>query len=206
MPISVPVPDKASGDVLTETNWDAHIRDNLNKLLDRGHRILTVAQFTALTGLEDGDEVYLEVDAANGVLWHLRYVQAESTFKWRYLGGSALHSEVADANATTSTSYVGLAVAGPSIALPRSGDYDVETGFQGTDGAGRMSYDIGGVGATDADGCRGRWPESPTRTQRKAGLGAVTLLAKYKFESESAQGGFTMRRMRVTPVRIRHDA
>ena len=206
MPISIPVPDRAAGDVFTETMWDSFIRDNINKLLSRGHRVLTVAQFTALTALEDGDEVYLEVDSSNGIMWHLRYVAAEATYKWRFLGGSPLMASVDTVETTTSTSFVALTTAGPSIALPRAGDYDVGLQFQGGDGAQAMSYDIGGTGATDADSATGRWPESASRRKRKTALTTVTLTAKYKFLSESAQASFQKRTMLVEPVRISHDA
>lgn len=206
MPISVPVPAKLAGDVLTATNWNSHIKDNVNKLLERGHRVLTVAQFAVLTSVEDGDEVYLEVDAANGIMWHFRYVLAESTYKWRFLGGPPLSSFVATGETMANTAYVALTAPGPSVTIPRSGDYDVELGFEGGNGAGIMSYDIGGAGAADGDGATGRWPESARREHRKTGLTPVTLTAKYKFLSEQANCSFAKRAMSVRPVRIRHDA
>lgn len=215
MPMTIPVPDKASGDVLTETNWDAHIRDNINKLLQRGHRVLTVAQFAALTGLEGAkgtlapDEVYLEVDAANGIQWHLGYETSESTFKWRMLGGPDMEAVVETGEGTGSASFVALATVGPSIAIPRAGDYDVTTGcnggYSGTQ-TGMMSYDIGGTGAVDADGVSQSWFSSDhTRVKRKAGLTSVTLTAKYK-QTGGAATSFGKRRIRIRPVRIRHDA
>jgi hypothetical protein len=208
-PISVPVPDKTAGDVFTETMWDSYIRDNVNKLLDRGHRVLTVAQFSVLTP-EDGDEVYLEVDATNGIMWHLRCVLGEPTYKWRFLGGPEMYSEVATAEGSSNTSYVALATAGPSIALPRSGDYMVEIDRATNDpvsNSAYMSYDIGGTGAVDADavGGVGRGDGGAIRKRRKAGLGSVTLTAKYKVTGGGTVN-FQNRYMAVTPVRVRHDA
>lgn len=206
MPISVPVPDKTAGDVFTETMWDSFIRDNINKLLDRGHRVLTVAQFLALTGLEDGDEVYVEVDSTNGVMWHFRYVAADPTsFKWRFLGGPPLVSYVATEESVNSASFVALATAGPSIALPRSGDYDVVIGTYETGGSGgAMSYDIGGTAATAGDQLGSNWfGMFSERRARKTGLAPVTLTAKYKASPASS---FGYRTMHVSPARIRHDA
>lgn len=207
MPISVPVPDRAAGDVFTETMWDAYLRDNINKLLDRGHRVLTVAQFAALTGLEDGDEAYVEVDATNGIMWHLRYVAAETTYKWRYLGGPPLESLVVASQGTFSTSYVDLG--GPSVTLPRSGDYDVELGARGDGGPnGYMSYAIGAVAAADADALRLQANDqfiSAHRYKRKPGLGAVALAVQVR----SSDGNFRTaadRQILVRPARIRHDA
>ncbi len=205
MPTNVPVPDKTSGDLFSEAMWDLYIKENVNKLLSTGHRVLTVAQFAALTAPEDGDEVYLEVDATNGIVWHLRFVAAETTFKWRFLGGAPMVSEVQTAEATGSLSYVSLTTAGPSVALPRSGDYDVQIGMQmGAGMPGFMSFDVGGASAVDADNARGEGA-SHSSLRRKAGLGLVTLTAKYKSNDGTART-FLNRRMAVWPVRIRHDA
>jgi hypothetical protein len=131
MPQATPVPTKNSGDVFTSTLWNSYLRDNINKLLDRGHRVLTVAQFAALVSPEGTkgtlapDEVYLEVDSTNGIQWHLAYESGETTYKWRYIGGPPMVSEVTTAEATSATTYVALTTAGPSVAIPRSGDYDV---------------------------------------------------------------------------------
>jgi hypothetical protein len=218
VPSLTPVPTKSPGDVLTSSLWNSYVRDNINKLLDRGHRVLTVAQFGALTGLEGTkgsvapDEVYLEVDATNGIQWHLAYESGETTYKWRFLGGPPMYSEVATSETTASTSYVALATAGPSVTLPRSGDYDVGTGFTGdntTAGTQSMSYDIGGTAAVDADRAvegadNAAHINSVMKRRRKTGLTPVTLTSKYKTTANT--GRFEGRSMSVTPVRIRHDA
>src|SRR4051812_28535348 len=108
MPMSTPMPTKSAGDVLTSSLWNSYLRDNLNKLLNQGHRVLTVAQFTALTGLEGTkgtvapDEVYLEVDSTNGIQWHLAYESGETTYKWRCIGGPPMYSEIVTSESTSS--------------------------------------------------------------------------------------------------------
>lgn len=217
MPTSLPVITHNSGDVLPASDWNSYVRDNINKLLNQGHRILTVAQFTALSTPEDGDEAYVEVDATNGIMWHFRYVAAEATYKWRFLGGPGLFSEVTTAENTASGSYVALTTAGPSIALPRSGDYEVtprmHDGANSNATGGAMSYDIGGTGAVDADmtlaqagsnGAGTALPGSASRLRRKTGLGTVTLTAKYRTIAGTTTP--TNRSLRVTPIRVRHDA
>lgn len=130
MPTSVPLTTKNPGDVLTSSLWNAQVKANIDKLLNTGHRTLTVAQFAALTGLEGtkgtvaGDEVYLEADAANGILWHLVYESTETTYKWRYLGGPPMVTEILTDESTASAAFADLATAGPSITVPRGGDYD----------------------------------------------------------------------------------
>jgi len=221
MPTSVPIADVSPGNVLTAVMYNA-LAHNLNKLLNTGHRVLTVAQFAALTGLEGTkgtvapDEVYLEVDATNGLQWHLAYESGEATYKWRFLGGPALVSVVATAEATSSATYAALATAGPSVALPRTGDYDVRTEagiavpVSAAPGSlSLMSYDVGGTGAADADCIEATAsvnqaasiPAHHSRTKRRTGQAAVTLTAKYR-SSSSTSAQFQDRSMAVTPVRL----
>jgi len=216
MPVVLPVTHNP-GDVLTSSGWNLQLRDSITKLLGTGHRVLTVAQFAALTGLEGTkgtvapDEVYLEVDSTNGIQWHLAYESGETTYKWRFLGGPAMYSEVAATEAITNAAYVALTTAGPSIAVPRAGDFDVQTGCNSwASGAGAsavMSYDIGGTGAVDADSVQVGEATgqvggggSVYRLRRKAALTAVTLTAKYR--ATSGQGNWEKRWMAVTPVRL----
>lgn len=213
MPTSVPLTTKNPGDVLTSTLWNTQLKQNLDKLLNAGHRTLTVAQFAALTspegtkGVVAGDEVYLEVDATNGVIWHLVYESTETTYKWRFLGGPALYSEVVATEVTGGTVYQALTTAGPSIPLPRAGDYDVNVGAGafGVAASSFMSYDIGGTAAVDADGYfvnpgAGNLASSGSRPRRKTALTAVTLTAKYK--SAVTGQSFLNRWMQVTPARL----
>lgn len=218
MPATTPMPTKNPGDVLTSTLWNTYLRDNIDKLLTRGHRVLTVAQFAALSSPEGTkgtvapDEVYVEIDATNGIVWHLHYESTDaSTSKWRFIGGPALFSEVVTFESTASTTYVALATGGPSIPLPRLGDYDVVIGStinNATNASDNlMSYDIGATGALDADGIQLTQPVTNnnaltalSRPRRKTGLTAVTLTSKYRVGSGS--GTFRYRWMAVTPTRI----
>lgn len=218
MPTTLPVPSVTVGQTFTDTMWGSYIRDNINKLLNQGHRVLTVAQFTALVspegtkGVVAPDEVYVEVDSANGIQWHVAFESGEATYKWRFIGGPPLVSEVTNQDNTASTTYVALANAGPSLGLPRAGDYDVtiECAVVGAVSAmaSYMSYDIGGTGAVDADSAE-TGPVTTSvayggRKRRKSALATSTLTAKYRVSTSNAT--FGKRLMTVTPVRIRHDA
>ena len=212
MAATVPLINRSAGDLLTTTLWNTYVVANVNKLLNQAHRKVTVAQFAALTGIEDGDEVYLEVDAANGIEWHLVYRTAEATYKWRFLGGPPMSSEVATSENTTSVTYAALATAGPSITLPRAGDYQVELGCYlvvASAAAAYHSYDIGGTGAGDVDSVRSSMTSSGQgssnfRRKLKAALSAVALVSKYRVSAGTAAP--ESRRFAVTPVRLRHDA
>ena len=212
MAATVPLVNRAAGDLLTTTLWNTYVVANGNKLLYQAHRKVTVAQFAALTGIEDGDEVYLEVDATNGIEWHLVYRSAEATYKWRFLGGPPMSAEVATDETTASTAFAALATAGPSIGLPRAGDYEitVQSAQAGAADSGTShSYDIGVTGAVDADAAQANiatlnFYGTPSHGRRKAGLTAVSLVSKYKTSSGAAH--FQGRCMTARPVRLRHDA
>ena len=160
----------------------------------------------------DGQEVYYLADAANGVMWRLRYRAASaSIYKWEVIGGAPLYVEITTQESTASITYVGLTTAGPSIALPLAGDYIVEQGLGGYNNAASawadyMSYDIGGTAAADADAVTLGSNVSTVgqgnaaRARRKNGLGAVTLTSKYKVSGGT--GTYNNRWMRVTPVRV----
>jgi microcystin-dependent protein len=174
----------------------------------------------------DGQTVVYAADASNGVMWTLRYrAAATGSYKWEFVGGSALRSMVKDASiadneSTNSTTYTALTTAGPTITLPLAGDYEVTTGFTGyntVQGAiSTMSYDIGATGAVDADGVQTYAPAFSTggsytgavvaansRTRIKTSLSAVTLTAKYKSSSASASSAnFFNRFMVARPVRV----
>jgi hypothetical protein len=72
----------------------------------------------------DGQEYFYVANAANGVVWHLRYRAASaSPYKWEYVGGSALVSSPASGSITTQTPGWVALTAGPTITLPLAGQY-----------------------------------------------------------------------------------
>lgn len=166
---------------------------------------------TALPGSPtDGDQfILVDSTSAPTYSWLLRYVSAKSSNKWIFIGGTPIQDEVATAEATSSTgSYIALATAGPSIAVPVAGDYIVTLGCTHVTATSQttafMSYDIGGTGAVDADGVQGSVGSgqevSISRVKKKAGLTAVTLTAKYK--SVGANGTYQERFINLLPIAI----
>lgn len=174
------------------------------------------------TGPVNGDEVYYVADATNGIVWHFKYRSASaSTYKWEYIGGAYLFSEIVTAasESTASTSYVALTTAGPSLTVPLAGDYDVtleQTAYNSTNvNTELMSYDIGGTGAVDADAVGNQASPASSeipravRTRRKTFTVASTaLVAKYKVGAGTGIWPGTAaivgasRVMRVVPVRV----
>lgn len=169
-------------------------------------------QTTLPGGPTDGQETIL-VDSTSSptYAWRFRY-NATST-DWDFIGGAPGFAEVTTNETTSSATYAALATAGPSFALPVAGDYLVSIGFLqnvsgGTRGTDRMSYDIGGTGAVDADAATSLGVDSNSdgnqsvmRTRKKTGLTAVTLTAKYK-TSSGVSHGFESRWIQVIPIKL----
>jgi hypothetical protein len=215
MPAVQSVPTKASGDVMTATMWNTYIRDNVNKLGILMHRQLTVAQFLALGGLEDGDEAYVEVDAANGIVWHLRYDL--SSTKWRFLGGAPLAALVAtdEATAGSSGSFADLATPGPSVTVPLTGSYTLTFGantYHTVSGGnfGMCSPGLAGVAGTDANAASAASGSAVAQyvSSRRANLLVTGLVAtnvvklQYRTPSGAANQHFLNRDLSVVPSRI----
>lgn len=160
----------------------------------------------------DGMIWRLPAVAGSGIYWFFQYDSSQATYKWVFNGGPPWLAEVATAETTASAAYAALATAGPSIALPRAGDYLVEIGCRiGNNTASTttfMSYDIGATGAVDADGVilsvgastSNSATNHNTHARSKNSASAQTLTAKYKTNGGTAT--FADRVMRVTPIRI----
>lgn len=142
--------------------------------------------------------------------WMFRYHAGSSNpDKWEFMGGAPGMTEVNTSETTASATYAALTTAGPSFTIPRSGVYAVAIGCAtglSTLGEGRMSYDIGGTGAVDADStiaasssATNRYSVSAERPKTIAAA-ATALVAKYRVTTGT--GTFLDRWMRVIPVRV----
>jgi hypothetical protein len=171
---------------------------------------------TSLPGTPaDGEEIhYTDSLTAPTYIWHLRYISAASTYKWYCVGaGREAVTEVATAEATTSSSYAALSTAGPTFTTPLAGDWivTVEFRFRGAAGASRiyMSFDIGGTGAVDANAAQSSSSLSSTKDERApafksliTGVSASTALtSKYK-SVDSTSMTWSERRISVRPFRV----
>lgn len=203
-----------AGEVLTASLLNTHLRDQLLWLGGTDSRL------AAPPGAPIDGQVWRYVaDATAGVEWTTVYNAADaSASKWHVLGGgAALYSEVTTLENSVVTAYGVLTTPGPSVVLPRAGDYDTEHGFTQDNLNGdavvspMMSYDIGGTGAVDADAVRSQTGQHSTaathtfgsvsRIRRKAGLAAVTLTAKYRL-TNAGTGRLQDRFLAARPVRI----
>jgi hypothetical protein len=159
----------------------------------------------------DGQEHYLQVDtdASGAIVWHLRYRSSSgSSHKWEYAGGAPIFAEIVQDQSGSSGSFGDLTSPGPTVYLPRPGDYDLVFGCEGTTdtlgGFFAMSVQVGAVAATDADSARGHtkvagYLSTIERSLRKTNLTAAAVTAKYRTGAVMTAG---RRWVRATPIRI----
>lgn len=91
----------------------------------------------------DGQEAVLTDSLTAGTYaWRFRYnSSAVSAYKWDFIGGAPVNALVGASESCASTSYIDLASVGPSITLPRAGDYLVTFG-------GRFEMNTGNTAAS----------------------------------------------------------
>jgi|SRR5579884_264939 len=97
-----------------------------------------LSQFAQLTPKE-GQEVLLEVDVTNGILWRVRYSKLNadgsvktSPYVWEASAGAAPLSVVGATCSATNASWIDFT--GGAITIPRPGDYLIDYGAQVTGG------------------------------------------------------------------------
>jgi len=162
----------------------------------------------------DGQEVHYLVDATNGVVWRLKYRQASSSaYKWEFAGGSPLDSgfNIADDNGGNSTSYIDFANnPGPSLTIPRAGDYMVSFGAMGYSTVVSelwVSMKRGAAATSDNDAATA-WEAVAVhlitlqRDIRMSGLAANDVLKMQHRTSVAGAASYRQRWLNVTPVRV----
>jgi hypothetical protein len=177
----------------------------------------TPAMSTTLPGSPINDQQAVLVDSTTlpTFAWLLQYNATAA--KWIFIGGTPLQARIDTSEGTTSTTYAALATPGPTVTVPRAGDYNIKSGalISLSTGAGITayhSYDVGATGALDADaaqvgaaGASGNpqpGPISATASRKKTGLAAsTTLTSKYRV-SGAATGTFALRWIEVKPISI----
>jgi hypothetical protein len=163
----------------------------------------------------DGQEAILVDSVSNpSYQWRFRYnAGSSSAYKWEFIGGAPASSSADPLEATTSQTYVVLTTPGPSITLPRAGDYlisiSADMAAAPNNDTARASFDIGATVANDNDSLTFNNSSSAvmgstvfcSRIMARTGLPAVALVMKYR----TIAGGscqFRRRSMSVWPIRV----
>ena len=162
----------------------------------------------------DGQEVYYQADGTNGVIWHLRYRSGSaSTYKWEYVGGTALSSEVpASEGIPASGSYGNLATVGPSVTVPLAGDYDIYAGAQLTTNAVNYIFiglSIDGAGVAewanmyqDPAGANNQVSRRGVKTVTRGAGSPNTGRILMQYRSGSGQATYYYRFIFAVPIRV----
>jgi hypothetical protein len=162
-------------------------------------------------------EVGLIVDDTNGIVWHLRYnANSASVYKWEFVGGPPLTSIInTDDSTTTSGSWLNLpSTNGPSITIPRAGDYTASYGSEYYNSATNNAAVGQGVcvGDTSPPMAAGRWIYNTTpvagtgySSMMKSpitGLNASDVLKVRYYSGSAGAAHWRSRWLDVIPARV----
>lgn len=162
----------------------------------------------------DGQIIDYQADAANGIVWRLRYNAASSSpYKWEFVSGSALYAKnesIAAMGGTGSSYSEPSGSSGPDITCPLAGDYDVNFGACVQHASTMINISFGiclGVTAqaslvaptaTLAGG--GAW--NPTWTQDRITVVSPGTVLRMRYQYSSIAWSVGYRRMSVQPLRV----
>jgi hypothetical protein len=187
----------------------ADVPTDMQELADRIELMLS-GYGTSLPASPVNGQLYVLVDSLTNpsYQWHFRYnAQSTSAYKWEFIGGAPAYARVDTSEATSSASYVALATAGPSVTVPRAGDYMVTVGNRTQAGAGSVafhSFDVGATAANDLDAAASHGNAALSngiKTSRKNGVAAsAAIVSKYKTTGPAST--FLERWLEVLPVRV----
>jgi hypothetical protein len=173
---------------------------------------------TALPGNPvDGQIVDYLADAANGVVWRLRYRAASSSaYKWEFIGGGSLEKEQVATETSSSfaaTTWGSVSANDPQLTVPLAGDYIVRHAAVLSAPTTSTLYLGLKIGATEAAIAQAAWVyNSPgqvtgglpiSHTRKLTGVAAATLIAQ-RYYTSNAQSGFSRgaAHMEIVPVRV----
>lgn len=163
----------------------------------------------------DGQEIYYQADATNGVIWHLRYrTGSASSYKWEFVGGSSLSAVAGSRSWGTrqtynSLTYGDLATVGPSIVVPLGGDYRCEIKANCVTNTTSGNIRLWATGdptyswSDDTDLQFFQGNQSGQAIVTRTGLSAGnTLKMSYAVSNAGVNAEFWNRQMTVVPVRV----
>jgi hypothetical protein len=162
-------------------------------------------------GAVDGDIWIATGVGANGENWQFRYnAGSSSAYKWEFIGGPDLESGPQGSLTTSAVAQVDL-TGGPTIAIPRAGDYIVEIGaiHQSAAGQGETINQIKGsvVGVLGTPTLQilmagvAYYQMNSTKVRLNA-LAAQTINLVCQIATVSISATFSNGYIAVTPVRV----
>ena len=170
-----------AGEVLTAAFWNQNVRDNLNAPFGFGS--------TLPTSPTDGQYFNYQADAANGVIWTLRYnASSASAYKWEFIGGSPMSRVVMNqegsvplvANTWTDITTV------MTVTTPVAGDYIIRASAQ-------MQVQFASINAIGVANTAAGVPTTSTSTYISTNTQPATLAMNERRNAVPASTPLTMR-------------
>ena len=164
----------------------------------------------------DGQECCLQnaAMAALGVVWRLRYRAGGGSYKWEFVGGSALYHRIAtDEVITEGANFVDAPTAGPQLTLPVAGDYNYQFSAN-VYVTSQTASTTGAVGLNLAAApAQPDYTVQPLQSSLAITLGKpgiilaqpASRLVKVQYQIPTVAGGTAharMRELQLTPVRV----
>lgn len=138
--------DWSTGELVTATLLDTHLKDNLTNVHSE--------YGTTLPGSPGDQQMAILVDSTTNPTyhWQFRYNAGNSTsYKWEFIGGKSLRGALADISHANQTSYVMTNSPAATVA-PVAGVYDIiitGTSQRCSGNTSYWAYNINGAGAAD---------------------------------------------------------
>lgn len=166
----------------------------------------------------NGQIVPFVADATNGIVWQFRYNSGDvSGYPWEFFGGGSMWSEIATTETTNSTSYTDLSTVGPTLIVPRAGEYEIlEVGTIGVNSlntgslqqwSGSIAAKLGAAAAADAEraifmavASGAEVFSSVSRTIHRTLTAGETIKLQYKVNSGTSE--FSNRGLFIRPLRV----
>lgn len=161
-----------------------------------------------------GQPFVLQVDAANGINWALRYdANIADSYKWTFEGGAPLHHTIATEQSTASTSYADLSTVGPTVTVPKAGVYRVDYGASLINNTAESDVVVGvkySAGTpTDTESIQAEGIVSGGGANRTAQSRSIVVtvtsdsqIVKLQYKVGSSTGVYRNRWIIVTPIRL----
>lgn len=146
-----------------------------------------------------------------GIFWLFAYDSSETTYKWKFVGGGPMNHSVATDESTSSATYVDLGTVGPTLTVPRAGDYiatlSIESYFTGAVGQNLAAVKRGAAATSDLDAV---WTYAagstlqPVTHSRQVVLAALAASDVIKMQYRTAAGvaHFQNRCLTIVPLRV----
>lgn len=159
----------------------------------------------------DGMLWRLPAASGSGIYWLFQYDSSQATYKWVFIGGPPMSHEILTDETTSSTTYVDLTTVGPTLTLPRGGDYKTEFGAQMYNATGSnaavAAIKRGAAATSDNDSI---FIQNPTANLVLPGSRSLIItgmaasdVVKVQYKSSAATAAHALRRyMMITPIRI----